>query len=330
MKTKLSINRDLERRILTLLASHKGIGAVATDTGLPINAVLDIANHHGHPDIPAIEQALAAMDAEDRDTQATTAGSRGETSAGRELRTVPVESVRPDPENPREELTGIEDLADSIREVGLLQPIVVRQRAGQLIVVAGHRRLAAVQHLAWGQVDVVVTKDMRPDEILAAMIIENGQRTDLDPIEEARAFSRLKHLQQLNSRDLAKRIGRSQPFVDDRLRLLDLPPEDQDRVRNGQMGTTHGTAKARVLSGNVRSTGGRIPHLGADHTLAGRARARCTKVHQLKKTLVGKTACGDCWESVIRADERHHLAQAAINTTCATCGHHPEPQEATA
>lgn len=335
MKTKVALDRALERRVLELLAIPKSIGAVAHDTALSFHTIEDIAARHGHPNLDALRAALAAMDFEDQIASASAPSSSGTGAGGRELRTVPVTSLHPDPDNPRDDLGDIAELADSIREGGLLQPIVARQRAGQLIIVAGHRRLAAVQHLGWDSVDVVVTRDMRPDEVLAAMIIENGQRRDLDPIEEARAFARLKKLQGLTSRELAERIGRNQPFVDGRLRLLDLPPEDQDKVRAGVMGVTHGTQKARVLGGNVRSGGGRIPHLGADHDLAGRARARCTREHGLKKALVGSTACGDCWESVIRADERHTLSQAAIGATCATCGHHDDThheheQEATA
>ncbi|WP_114202344.1 ParB/RepB/Spo0J family partition protein [Janibacter anophelis] len=322
MKTKVSIDRALEHRVLSLLCIPKSVGAVAQETALSLRTVEDIAARHGHPNLDALRAALAAMDFEDQIASASAPSSSGTGAGGRELRTVPVTSLHPDPDNPRDDLGDIAELADSIREGGLLQPIVARQRAGQLIIVAGHRRLAAVQHLGWDSVDVVVTRDMRPDEVLAAMIIENGQRRDLDPIEEARAFARLKKLRGLTSVELGERIGRGQAFVDSRLRLLELPAEDQDKVRAGQMGVTYGTQKARVLAGKVRSGGGRIPHLGADHSLAGKARARCAREHDLKRALVGKTACGDCWESVIRADERQALTHAAIGATCATCGHH--------
>lgn len=319
MKTQVPVDRVLERRILQLLVVPKSPGAVAQETGLTIRKVEEIATAHGHPNVMALEAALTWMDRED--AKATDTASTGVTAGGRELRTVPVADIVSDPDNPREEITDVEELADSIRQVGLLQPIVCRQRAGQLIVVAGHRRLAAIAHLGWDHVDVVVTRDMRPDEVLAAMLIENGQRRDLDPIEEARAFARLKAMKDLTSLDLGRRLGRSQSFIDSRIRLLDLSPEDQAKVRTRQMGTTHGAAKARVLGGNVRLGGGRIPHLSVDHDLAAKARARCTREHNLKAALVGKTACGQCWESVIRTHERQLLAQAALGGTCATCGH---------
>lgn len=320
MKTKVSIDRALERRVLQLLVSQLSPSQITGRTGLSLRTVEEIATSHGWPNRVSLEAALAWMTVED-DQTGSTPGSSGSTSGGRELRTVPVADLHPDPDNPRDDLGDLEELADSIASTGLLQPIVARQRAGQLIIVAGHRRHAAVQRLGWDTVDVVVTRDMRPDEVLAAMIVENGQRRDLDPIEEARAFARLKKLQGISSSDLAQRIGRGQAFVDSRLRLLELPAEDQEKVRTGQMGVTHGTQKARVLGGNVRTGGGRIPHLGADHDLAGKARARCTREHDLKRSLVGKTACGDCWESVIRADERRTLTDTALDSTCPTCGH---------
>lgn len=319
------IDRDLERRILEMLAVPKSLGTIAQQTALSFRSVETIAARYGYPNVAAIRAALSAMAAEDviAESAAESSGSSATSARGRELRTVPVVDLHPDPDNPREDLgDDLDELAESIKATGLLQPIVARQRAGQLIIIAGHRRHAAVQLLGWDSVDVVVTRDMRPDEVLAAMIVENGQRRDLDPIEEARAFARLKKLQGLSSADLGQRIGRGQAFVDSRLRLLELPTEDQDKVRAGVMGVTHGSQKARVLAGNVRSGGGRIPHLGADHDLAGRARARCTREHGLRKKLVGSTACGECWETVIRANERWLLSQAAIGGTCATCGHH--------
>lgn len=324
----MSIDRATERRVLQLLVEQRSPAQVTGLTGLSLRAVEEIADSHGWPNQHSLSAGLAWMAAEDEalaKVEGRGAASSGTSAGGRELRTVPVADLHPDPDNPRDDVgTDVDDLAESIKATGLLQPIVARQRAGHLIIVAGHRRHAAVRLLGWDTVDVVVTRDMRPDEVLAAMIVENGQRRDLDPIEEARAFARLKKLQGLTSSELGERIGRHQAFVDSRLRLLDLPPEDQDKVRAGLMGVGHGTAKARVLGGNVRRGGGRIPHLGADHDLAGKARARCIREHQLKKTLVGTTACGECWETVIRANERSRLSQAAIGGTCATCGHHDD------
>lgn len=238
------------------------------------------------------------------------------------LMEVRLEDVHPSDANPRESLGDIPALADSIRENGLIQPIIVRQAAdGRLIIVAGHRRYAAVKSLGHLRVEVIVRKDMPPDDELAQMLVENGQRAGLDPIEEARALMRLKTLGDLSDIELAKKIGRSQPTVSSRLALLSLPVEEQEMVRTGYMKVGAAVRVARIAAGKVRPTGsGRAWHLGPDHTLATSARARCRRLQHKTGRSVGGMACGECWESVIRADERAHLHQvSATQGRCAIC-----------
>src|SRR5690606_38469734 len=114
------------------------------------------------------------------------------------------------PNNPRENLHGIDELAVSIRENGLIQPITVQRVPGQpgLQIVAGHRRYAAIRRLGWAKVPVVMRRDMLPDEELLAMLVENGQRAGLDPIEEALALDRLRR-SGVSKGDIARRVGRS-------------------------------------------------------------------------------------------------------------------------
>jgi len=253
--------------------------------------------------------------------------------SGTGLFRVRVEELRPNPDNPRERMTGIGELADSIREQGLIQPIVARRaQDGTLHVVAGHRRLEAVKRLGWMHVEVVIRRDMPPDDVLAKALVENGQRAGLDPIEEARALLRLKTIGNLTDAELAKKVGRSQPTVSARLALLALPVEEQEALRAGQ--TTIGAAVtiARIASGRVRAKGvSRAWHLGPEHPLALFARARCRRLGHKTGRIIGGMACGACWESVIRADERQHLQQVAATGPCPVCGHHstkPTPTEA--
>lgn len=107
---------------------------------------------------------------------------------------VPVADLHPSPNNPRETLRDIDELALSIREVGLVQPIIAQKIPGKpgFQIIAGHRRHAAVIRLGWDDVPTIVRRDMLPDAELLAMLVENGQRAGLDPIEEARALNRLK------------------------------------------------------------------------------------------------------------------------------------------
>lgn len=250
---------------------------------------------------------------------------------------VRLSDLLPDPDNPRDDVGDVSELAASMQSAGLLQPIVARCRAtdGRFVVVAGHRRLAAAQELGWSTVPVILRRDMRPDEVLAAMLIENGQRRDLDPIEEARAFARLKAQMQCSDVELARRIGRSQSQVSSRLALLALSIEEQDQVRDGTMKLVEATAKARIASGRVKpgAIGRPAPgHLNTAHPLASRAKARCIRLqHSRGRGVgVGGIACGECWESVIRADERDHLHTHSASTgQCALCST-PLPGKATA
>lgn len=244
--------------------------------------------------------------------------------SGTGLFRVRVEDLHPNPDNPRERLTDIAALADSIREQGLIQPIVARRAAdGTLYIVAGHRRFEAIKRLGWFYVEVVIRKDMAPDEVLAKALVENGQRAGLDPIEEARALLRLKMVGNLSDQELARKVGRSQPTVSARLALLALPIEEQEALRAGQTTISAAVTIARIASGRVRAKGvSRAWHLGPEHALALFARARCRRLGHKTGRIIGGMACGLCWESVIRADERQHLqTAAAASGQCPICGH---------
>jgi ParB family chromosome partitioning protein len=231
--------------------------------------------------------------------------------------------IHPDPDNPREDLGDIDDLARSIREQGLIQPMIVRRADDdRLVIVAGHRRYAALRRLGRTRGEVIIRKAMAADDVLAKMLVENGQRAGLDPIEEARGLQRLKTLGGLSDLELARKIGRSQPLVSGRLALLALPAEDQEAVRARQLKVGAAVRTARLASGRVRKTGiSKAWHLGPDHSLSRNAAARCRRLAHKTGRSVGGIACGECWESVIRADERQHLhATSAQQSRCVVCG----------
>lgn len=265
----------------------------------------------------ALDQAAAAVLA--------VAGDRQDLGPARrpELVDVRTTDLHPDPDNPRDDVGDVTELAHSMAAQGLIQPVIARRTAsGRLVVVAGHRRLAAAQQLRWLTVPTIVRRDMPPDSVLAAMLVENGQRAGLDPIEEARALHRLKVLGNLSDADLARKVGRSQPTVSGRLALLALPVEEQEALRAKQTTVVAAVHKARVASGKVRQLGvGRAWHFSPDHELARPAEARCRRLQHKPGRRVGGLACGECWESVIRADERTHLHDvAARQGTCPVCG----------
>lgn len=256
---------------------------------------------------------------------AATASREDSAAAGLRFEDVPVRDLLPDPNNPRDDDDDdVADLAASIEQTGLLQPIVARLANGTAVVVAGHRRLRAVRRLGWDTVPVIIRREMTGDEVLAAMLVENSQRKDLDPIQEARGIQQLMRAAGIaTAADAAARVGRGQTWVSGRLALLSLSAEDQQKVRRGQMTLVEATHRARVESGRVRREGYTgSPHFSNAHELSHMARARCVRLkHKARgRNSVGKVACGECWEAVIRANERETLGLAAADDgVCPTC-----------
>lgn len=180
------------------------------------------------------------------------AGSEGEGSAPRSEVMVPVENLEPNPHQPRidfgrEELLS---LADSIRQKGIIQPLIVRPKAesGKFEIIAGERRWRAAQLAKLHEVPVVI-RELSDSEVLEVAIIENIQREDLNAIEEALGFrqliSRFGHTQE----KLAEALSRSRSHVANLLRLLTLPDEVQSMVRAGTL--TAGHARALISSPNA-------------------------------------------------------------------------------
>lgn len=293
------------------LAAGNSVAATALMTGLTESAVEQIGATH---------------------EAARSGGRPAEAVEG--LVSIPVGQVHPSPNNPRQNLTDIDDLAESIKGVGLIQPLVVQPIEGGYQIIAGHRRYAAIRTLGALTVECIVRRPMRPDEELLRMLVENGQRAGLDPIEEARALNRLKIQQGINEVEVARRIGRNISFVSGRIMLLSLPVEEQEQIRLGLTSMNEAKVKARVASGRIRhgAVGRSAPgHLTAAHPLAERAKAACIEQrHSRGKGVgVGGIACGQCWEAVIRANEREKIhAASAVAGRCLICGTEHDPDRA--
>ena len=157
------------------------------------------------------------------------------------LRDVPVDAVVPNPHQPRTHFDehALEELAASIREHGLLQPLVVTELvSGDYQLIAGERRWRAVRRAGLATVPVIV-KEATPQQQLELALIENIQRADLDPIEEARAFRALADDFGLTHEQIAQRIGKSRPLVTQMLGLLRLPGPIQELVSCGSLSLGH-------------------------------------------------------------------------------------------
>ncbi|MGD9884271.1 MAG: ParB/RepB/Spo0J family partition protein [Reyranella sp.] len=161
--------------------------------------------------------------------------------------TLPVGQLRPGKMQPRTSFDGIEVLVDSIKEFGLLQPILVRPAGGQpdsYEIVAGERRWRAAQKAQLHEVPVVV-RTMGDLDALQLGLIENLQRTDLSAIDEARGYRRLMMDFTQTQEDVAKVVGKSRPHVANTLRLLELPVPVQEMVQRGELSA----GQARTLIG---------------------------------------------------------------------------------
>ncbi len=168
----------------------------------------------------------------------------GGNESGTELAELPLDSIHANPRQPRRrfEPEATAGLASSLRQQGLLQPIVVRPRAaGGYELIAGERRLRAAREAGLETLAAIVRDADDRDSLLLALV-ENVAREQLSPVEEARAYASLVDEFELSLGDVAERVGRSKPAVSNRLRLLELPEEVLWMVARGEL--TEGHARA--------------------------------------------------------------------------------------
>lgn len=160
------------------------------------------------------------------------------------LREAPVRSIDPNPYQPRRDFdpAALQELADSIAASGLLQPVVVRSKqGGRFELIAGERRLRAVQMLGWSAVPVVV-REIDDRSMLSLALIENLQRDDLSAIDEALGYDRLIREFDLGQSEVARLVGRDRATVANTIRLLKLPEPVQQQIQRGALTEGHGRA----------------------------------------------------------------------------------------
>jgi ParB family chromosome partitioning protein len=160
------------------------------------------------------------------------------------LTEIDIDRIRPNPRQPREsfEAGSLEELSNSMKHQGVLQPLVVRPLPdGRFEIVVGERRWRAAQQAGLLKVPAVV-REVADDRMLETALIENVQRADLNPIEEARAYRAILEEAKLSQEDLASRVGKQRTTVTNALRLLALPDAVQERIRAGQLSMGHGRA----------------------------------------------------------------------------------------
>lgn len=222
---------------------------------------------------------------------------------------VPVERLTAHPANIRDDLGDLTEMAASIREHGILQPLTATEHPtldGRLILLAGHRRLSASVMAGIHEVPVIIRHDITDQaEHLVIMLVENTQRRDLHPVERAQAYQALVN-QGLTKSEVARRTGSAASTVTYYLSLLDLDDEDLEDVREGRVNSTTAIAAVRTIRRASRVAQNQ-PERGrpvaawfsSTHRLAAQVKAACTH-HARRK--VGTVGCGPCWETAIRAD----------------------------
>lgn len=233
--------------------------------------------------------------------------------------TVPLENLHPNPHNPRNEAGDVTELAASIKSQGILQDILVRPAPEfgpeHYMIEDGYRRwVAAKQHFTHVRVTVVTPE---PHENLAVREIiisltTTIHRTDLNAIERAKAYGRLRDEAGMNQQQIAKLMGlKSDSSVSRSLSLLELSPSYQRAVATGKTPVDRAVQAVQRKRAQNRKDQGHKPakvewepeHFTRDHHLAGKARTMCDAREHTNRRRYGKVACGQCWETVIRQDQ---------------------------
>jgi ParB family transcriptional regulator, chromosome partitioning protein len=196
------------------------------------------------PERRGLGRGLSALMAEVATSQADTSDPRA-----RDQR-LPIEKIVPNPDQPRRHFddTALAELAASIKEKGVIQPLIVRAKGDMFEIVAGERRWRAAQRAQVHDVPVVI-RDFTDTEVLEIAIIENIQRADLNPVEEAAGYRALMDRFGHTQEKLAEAMGKSRSHIANLMRLLSLPDDVQGMLRDGRLSAGH--ARALITSDNA-------------------------------------------------------------------------------
>jgi ParB family chromosome partitioning protein len=224
---------------------------------------------------------------------------------------VPLERIKPNPANVREDLGDLTELAASIRARGVLQPLVVAPRgpSGWFVVIDGHRRRAAAELAGLRAVPCLATKAGDESRDIALML-SAAMHKELTPVERGRAFLRLRR-RGLTLSEIARQTGYAPSTVSKGLLIAELPADTQDLVQEGQVTATAAVELARQVRAHGAGTATvgtvRAKWFAPTHRLALVVRNSCG--HAEFRQIVGAVGCGQCWEDAIRFDERDRQAK---------------------
>ncbi|HAR4618184.1 TPA: ParB/RepB/Spo0J family partition protein [Staphylococcus aureus] len=158
-----------------------------------------------------------------------------------QIKQIDISDIKPNPYQPRKTFdeNHLNDLADSIKQYGILQPIVLRKTVQGYYIVVGERRFRASKIAGLKYVSAII-KDLTDEDMMELAVIENLQREDLNAIEEAESYQRLMTYLKITQQEVAKRLSKSRPYIANMLRLLHLPKKIADMVKDGRLTSAHG------------------------------------------------------------------------------------------
>ncbi|HCX2202045.1 TPA: ParB/RepB/Spo0J family partition protein [Staphylococcus aureus] len=158
-----------------------------------------------------------------------------------QIKQIDISDIKPNPYQPRKTFdeNHLNDLADSIKQYGILQPIVLRKTVQGYYIVVGERRFRASKIAGLKYVSAII-KDLTDEDMMELAVIENIQREDLNAIEEAESYQRLMTDLKITQQEVAKRLSKSRPYIANMLRLLHLPKKIADMVKDGRLTSAHG------------------------------------------------------------------------------------------
>jgi ParB/RepB/Spo0J family partition protein len=228
---------------------------------------------------------------------------------------VHISRVHSHPGNIRKVLSDLPEMAASIRACGILQPLIVEphpSKPGHFQLVAGDRRLGGARLARQEQIPVIIRPPSGPGRpVEELMLVENCQRRDLNPVEKAEAMGALVRKGYTAAR-IAQRTGLSSSTISYYLALLDLDQASREKIRAGQLSAADAVTGIRETRKRARKRRGtpavgavwEPDHFSGSHPLARKARGMCDGLGHTMRRRIGRTACGHCWETVIREDEK--------------------------
>lgn len=249
---------------------------------------------------------------------------------------IPIDRLEHHPDNTRKRFLKVDELAATMDEVGQLQDCVVcpqPAKGGHYWVIVGNRRLKAAELLGWGDLRCTIRSTVLGTKAtLKAMLIENWEHLDVDPIEKAEALGRLHFEEGMSMQAIADALGKHVSTISTHMALLDLSEETRQKVARKELSVGAATKAVRAARARARKKNGQADqresialswapdHFTEYHFLSRRAQFYCKADGHNDRRLLGKVACGLCWERAIRENEQKLVVARLADTVVAALG----------